>query len=64
MSVLRLLKRATETALKLPLAATWDVLTLGNFGEATSTGKVIREHERQKRRDEAADLLDEMRGTR
>lgn len=54
-NMLSLLKRSAETALKLPLAVTWDLISLGNMGEGSSTGKVIREHLRRKRDDDEAE---------
>lgn len=52
MRILKLLERSAITAIKLPLALSWDIISLGNMGEESSTGKVLREHERMKREDE------------
>lgn len=59
--MLRFLKRNVTTAMKLPVAAAWDALTLGNFGEGASTMRVVEEHQRQKRTDDVLDLLGELR---
>lgn len=58
MSLFRTLTRCVETAIKLPVAAAWDVVSLGNMGDGASTTKVLREHEQQKRVDEMKDALD------
>jgi len=59
--MLRLLKRTAETAVKLPFAAAWDFISLGNMGEGTSTGKVLREHEAKKQLDDIAEIIDRVR---
>ncbi|MEM9111669.1 MAG: hypothetical protein AAGC72_16835, partial [Planctomycetota bacterium] len=38
----------TSTAIKLPFAFAWDVATLGNMGERSSTERVLAEHQRRK----------------
>ena len=38
----RLLKRTAETTMKLPFAVVWDIASLGNMGEGSSTVKVIQ----------------------
>lgn len=50
--MISLLKRSAITALKLPLSVAWDVISLGNMGEGSSTGNVLREHQRRKRDDD------------
>lgn len=57
----RLLKRTTETAVKLPFAMAWDFISLGNMGDGTSTGKVLREHEAKKQLDDLIDVLEKVR---
>lgn len=52
MRLLKLLERSSITAIKLPVAMAWDVISLGNMGEGSSTGKVIDEHKKMKREDE------------
>ena len=65
MGLFNLLTRTVETAVKLPVAAAWDVISLGNMGEGSSTEKVLREHEARKKLDdyeEAADKIRKIRG--
>ena len=64
MSLFNLLTRTVETAVKLPVAAAWDVISLGNMGEGTSTGKVLREHEARKRLDEYKEISEAVRQIR
>ncbi len=52
MRLLKLIERSAITAIKLPLAIGWDVISLGNMGEGSSTQKVINEHQKMKREDE------------
>ncbi len=52
MRLLKLIERSTITALKLPFAVAWDVVSLGNMGEESATEKVIDDHKRMKREDE------------
>lgn len=59
--MIRLITRCTKTALKLPVAIAWDCLSLGNMGEGTSTGKILREHNRQKRIDDIIQLAQDLR---
>ncbi len=61
MSIKRLLRRTTYTAMRLPFAMVWDVLSLGNMGEGESTTKVLREHERQKNIDHLEEVIDRVR---
>lgn len=64
MSLFKMLERSIETAVKLPLAAAWDVVSLGNMGDGSSTSKVLREHQQKKRIDDlvdAVELLKKMR---
>jgi hypothetical protein len=58
--MIRFLKRNITTALKLPVAAAWDAVSLGNFGDGSSTMKVVEEHQRQKNKDEVMDLLSDI----
>ena len=57
----KLLKRFTETALKLPFAMAWDVISLGNMGDGASTTRVLREHQTKKQLDDLVDVLDKVR---
>jgi len=54
----RLLKRTTKTALKLPFAAAWDFISLGNMGDGSSTAKVLREHEARKQLDDLTEIIE------
>lgn len=58
MSLFRTLKRCTETAIKLPVAATWDLISLGNMGDTASITKVLREHQQKKQIDDLLDIVD------
>lgn len=55
------LGRNLKTAIKLPFAMTWDCISLGNLGEGTSTGKVIREHEAEKQLDDVLDVVKKLK---
>jgi hypothetical protein len=57
----RLLKRTAETAVKLPFAMAWDFISLGNMGDGTSTGKVLREHEAKKHLDDLTEIIERIR---
>jgi hypothetical protein len=57
----RLLKRTTETALKLPFAMAWDVISLGNMGDGASTSKVLREHKAKKQLDDLTEIIERVR---
>ena len=59
--ILDLLKRTAATALKLPVAITWDCISLGNMGEGSSTSKVLREHQQRKELDEVLELARRIR---
>lgn len=59
--MLRLLRRSAMTALKLPLAMAWDVISLGNMGDGSSTVTVLREHDRRKEMDEAVEVIEMLR---
>ena len=61
MSLFRLLTRTVDTAVKLPVAAAWDVISLGNMGEGASTTKVLREHEARKRLDDYAEIAEKLK---
>ena len=52
MRILKLLERSVITAIKLPIAISWDVVSLGNMGEKSSTEKVLEDHRKMKREDE------------
>ena len=52
MRLLKLLERSSITAIKLPVAMAWDVVSLGNMGEESSTEKVLEDHRKMKREDE------------
>ena len=65
MGLFNLLTRTVETAVKLPVAAAWDVISLGNMGEGSSTEQVLREHRARKTLDdyeEAADKIRKIKG--
>lgn len=61
MSLLRTIKRCTNTAVRLPFAMAWDVISLGNMGDGASTAKVLREHEAIKEVDDWLDAADKLR---
>ena len=64
MSIFRTIRRSANTAVKLPFALAWDVISLGNMGDGASTSKVLREHEARKQVDdyiEVAERLSELR---
>ena len=52
MRILKFIERSAITAIKLPIALSWDIISLGNMGDGSSTEKVIREHEKMKKEDE------------
>ena len=52
MRILKFLERSAITAIKLPFAIAWDVVSLGNMGEKSSTEKVLDDHRKMKRGDE------------
>ncbi len=54
----RLLRRTAETVVKLPFAVAWDFISLGNMGDGSSTGKVLREHAAKKQLDDLAEILE------
>ena len=56
-----LLKRTTETAVKLPFAMAWDLISLGNMGDGSSTRKVLREHEAKKQLDDLTAIIERVR---
>lgn len=57
----KLLKRTTETAVKLPFAMAWDLISLGNMGDGASTIKVLREHEAKKQLDDLTAIIERVR---
>lgn len=57
----KLLKRTTETAVKLPFAMAWDLISLGNMGDGASTSKVLREHEAKKQLDDLTEIIERVR---
>lgn len=59
--MIKLLKRSLSTAVKLPLAVTWDCISLGNMGEGSSTGKVLAEHSAQKSLDKTLELAESIK---
>ena len=60
--MLRLLKRSAETAIKLPFAMAWDVISLGNMGDGASTTDVLEEHKAKKRMDDTIEIAKALRG--
>jgi hypothetical protein len=67
MGLFKTIARSANAAVKLPFAMAWDVISLGNMGEGTSTSKVLREHEDRKQVDdliEAVEALRKLRGDR
>ena len=56
-----LIKRCAVTALKLPVAAAWDIISLGNMGEGASTSQVIQEHQQQAEYDECLKVLSDLK---
>ena len=58
MSLLRLISRTVNTAVRLPVAMAWDVISLGNMGEGASTSKVLREHRDRKYVDDVIEVLE------
>lgn len=61
MSIKKLIQRSAETAIKLPFAMAWDVISLGNVGDGSSTGKVLREHKERKFMDDCEDYCKRLR---
>ena len=57
----KLLKRSATTAIKLPFAMAWDVISLGNMGDGDSTSKVLREHRGRKQYDETIEVLNDIK---
>ncbi len=57
----KLLSRTLKTAVRLPFAIAWDVVTLGNLGGDTATGQIVEEHREAKEVDDFQDLLNEIR---
>lgn len=45
--------------IKLPFAAVWYLISLGNRDEGTSTGRAVQEHYNQKSFDEQLDRIEE-----
>lgn len=58
MSLFKLISRTVETAVKLPVAAAWDVVSLGNMGDGSSTVKVLRKHEERVFLDEMLEAIE------
>jgi hypothetical protein len=56
----RFLRRCATTALKVPIALAWDAVTLGNYGDGSSTARVVRDHQRQRQADETLDLMEDL----
>ena len=49
-----------KNLLRIPTALAADALTLGNFGEGSYTGRVLREDKREQRDDKMLDTLDKL----
>lgn len=64
MSFGRLLQRSAITAVKLPFAMAWDLISLGNMGETASTAKVLREHQQRKHLHDLLELVDAIKEAR
>lgn len=60
MSILKTLSRSVETAIKLPVAATWDFISLGNMGDGSSTMRVVREHQAKKQLDDLVEIVEKI----
>lgn len=60
MSIFKTIARSANTAIKLPFAMAWDVISLGNMGEGASTTKVLEEHEARKFVDDTIEVLEAM----
>jgi hypothetical protein len=58
MSLFRTIRRSVNTAVKLPFAMAWDVISLGNMGEGASTSKVLREHDGRKQVDDLIEVAE------
>jgi hypothetical protein len=58
---MRFIKRSVTTALKLPFAMAWDLISLGNMGEGASTSKVLQEHRDRKQIDDMIEVLEAKR---
>ena len=56
----RFLKRTAETTIKLPFAVVWDIASLGNMGEGSSTVKVIQEHKDKKQVDDVLEIIKQL----
>ena len=59
--MIKLIKRSVETAIKLPFSLAWDAISLGNMGEGSSTGKVLKEHQVRKEIDDLKEILEILR---
>ncbi len=58
----RLLRRCLITATRLPVAAAWDAISLGNLGEGLSTTRVLYEHRRMVKLDALVDEAEALLG--
>jgi hypothetical protein len=56
-----LLKRCAVTAIKLPAAVTWDIISLGNMGEGSSTSEVLQQHQAQADYDDCLKVMRDMK---
>ncbi len=56
----RFLKRNITSVIKLPFAMGWDIISLGNMGETSSTEKVIKAHKSRAQADEILDMFEEL----
>ena len=61
MSLFKTLARCANTAVKLPVAVAWDVVSLGNMGDGASTTKVLREHEQRKQLDDILEIIEKVK---
>lgn len=57
----RLLYRSAHTALRLPFAMAWDLISLGNMGDGSSTVRVLREHEARKTLDDTLEIVEQLK---
>jgi hypothetical protein len=61
MSLFSTISRSVNTAVKLPFAMAWDVISLGNMGDGASTTNVLREHQARKQLDDAVEVVRRLR---
>ena len=58
MSVFRIISRSAKTAVRLPFAMAWDVISLGNMGDGASTSRILREHQYRKQVDDMIEVAE------